>query len=137
MVRNAVGKTALGGIGRVAVRGDVRVKLFRRGQHGDLRSGGHKAFKASAFGIGVLAVGDPDSAEVGMAVRSARRGSAEIGLTIFSARRTRQRQFDPLGLRAEGQAQGEEKARGEVREFHWGSFACSNVWTAIFLRLIL
>src|SRR2546426_10883842 len=99
MVRNAVGKAALGGIGRVAVRGDLRVKLFRRGQHGGLRSGGHKAFKASAFGIGVLAAGDPDSAEVGMAVGSARRGSAEIGLAILGARRTRQRQLDRKSTR--------------------------------------
>src|SRR5262249_57588600 len=55
VVRNAVGKAALGWIGRVvlAVRGDLRVKLFRRGQHGGLRSFGHIAFKASAFGIGV------------------------------------------------------------------------------------
>ena len=62
-----------------------------------------------------------------MAVGSARRGSAEIGLAIVGARRTRQRQFDPLGLRGDGQAQGEgeEKARDEVREFHDGSFACS------------
>src|SRR2546425_2943470 len=95
-----------------------RVKFFRRGQHRRLRSGGHKAFKPSAFGIGVLAAGDPDSAEVGMAVGSARRGSAEIRLAIFGARRTRQRQFDPLGLRSEGQTQDEEKVRDEVREFH-------------------
>jgi len=53
-----------------------------------------------------------------MAVGSARRGSAEIGLAIFGARRTRQRQFDPLGLRGEGQAQGEEKVRDEILEFH-------------------
>src|SRR2546422_11486108 len=62
--------------------------------------------------------GHPDSAEVGMAVGSARRGSAEIRLAIFGARRTRQRQFDPLGLRSEGQTQDEEKVRDEVREFH-------------------
>src|SRR5262245_27474021 len=54
VIRNAVGKAALGGIGRVAVRGDLRIELFRRGQHGGLRSGWHKAFKASALGIGVF-----------------------------------------------------------------------------------
>src|SRR4030095_6769020 len=129
MVRNAVGKAALGGIGRIvtAVPGDLRVKLFRRGQHGDLRAGGHEAFKASAFGIGELAAGEPDSAEVGMAIGSARRWGAEIGLAIIGARRTRQRQVDPLGLRGEGQAQGEEKARDEVREFHYALF-CLPHW---------
>src|SRR3970040_1588479 len=73
---------------------------------------------------GGWAAGEPDSAEVGMAVGSARRGSAEIGLAVFGARRTRQRQIDPLGLRGDGQAQGEEKARAEVREFDAGSLGC-------------
>src|SRR5438876_4070775 len=86
VVRNAVWKTPLGWIGRVAVRGDLRVKFFRRGQHGDLRSGGHKALETSAFGIRVLAAGDPDSAEVRIAVESARCRSADIRFPIFGAR---------------------------------------------------
>ena len=136
VVRNAVGKAALGGIGRIvtAVPGDLLVKLFRRGQHGYLRSGGHKAFKASAFGIGEFAAGDPDSAEVGMAIGSARRWGAEIGLAIIGARRTRQRQLDPLGLRGEGQAQGEEKARDEFREFHYALFCLQHWLNYSFLR---
>ncbi len=58
-----------------------------------------------------------------MPIGRALRGSAEIGLAIRGARRVRQRQRDPLGLRGGGQAQGEEKVRDDVQEFHHGSFA--------------
>jgi hypothetical protein len=87
--------------------------------------GARAAFEAAAFGIGDLAAGEPDAAQVGMAVRGTRRRSAEIGLAVCGARRTGQRHFDPLGLRGEGEAQGEEQARNEIREFHYGSFVCS------------
>src|SRR4030095_4894363 len=60
MVRNSIGKAALGRIWRIvtAVPSDVRVKLFRRRQHGDLRSGGHEALEAAALGIRDLATGE-------------------------------------------------------------------------------
>src|SRR6185503_15481332 len=101
---------------------NLRIKLFSRGRHGDLRSRGHIALEASALGVGALAAGDPDAAEVGMAVGRARRGRREIGLAVLGARCIRQRQRDPLCLRSGGQTQGEEKAGDEGREFHDGSF---------------
>ena len=114
----------------------LRVKLFRRRQHGNLRSGGHEAFKAAAFGIGVLATGDPDSAEVRMAVGGVRRGSAEVGLAIIGARRTRQRQLDPLGLRGEAKAQDEDKTRNDVREFHDASLSLAALFELLFFGVL-
>ena len=48
VIRDAIGKTAFGGIGRIPVRSDLFEVPLSFGEHGDFRSGRHEAGNAAA-----------------------------------------------------------------------------------------